>query len=448
MILAILGGGGFRVPLVYRALLADTDPGRVTRVRLFDGDERRLRAIASVLAEQAEGVADAPAVSLHTSLDDAVRGADFVFSAIRVGGLEGRACDETIPLRHGIIGQETVGAGGIAYALRTLPVVTRIGARVRELAPEAWVINFTNPAGVVTEALQEVLPGRVIGICDSPVGLARRALQAVGVAAGADATGVDYVGLNHLGWVRRLEVDGVDRLPELLASPERIESFEEGRLFGAAWIQALGALPNEYLHHYYFTREALAADRAAAASRAQVIQRQQESFYGVADVEAPGAFARWDSTRLARENTYMASNREASGGFERDEQDIAGGGYDRVALQIMHAIAHDRPATLILNLPNAGRLDELDDRAVIEAPCLVDGRGVHPLPLAPLPPYATGLVSTMKQVERLTLAAARSGSRRDAWRAMAANPLVDSVRVAREVLDELVTAEPGLGYLR
>ena len=448
MILTILGGGGFRVPLVHAALLADREPGRVTELRLFDDDASRLAAVAAVCAEQASGVPEAPKLSVHTTLADAVRGTDFVFSAIRVGGLEGRACDETIPLRHDLIGQETVGAGGIAYALRTLPVVTAIAREIRALAPDAWVINFTNPAGVVTEALVAELGDRVVGICDSPVGLGRRALAAVGVqAARGDATGIDYVGLNHLGWVRGLWVDGVDRLGDLLADRVRLESFEEGRLFGADWLQTLGALPNEYLHHYYFTREALAADKGAARSRAQVITAQQADFYGVADPASPGALGRWDDVRLARERTYMATNREASGNFERAADDLETGGYDRVALAIMHAIAHNRPARLILNMPNAGRLPELDDAAVIEAPCDVDASGIHPLAIAPLPSYASGLVTTVKEVERMTLAAAASGSRRDAWRAMAHHPLVDSVRVAKLVLDEMVAAVPGLAYL-
>ncbi len=448
MRLTILGGGGFRVPLIHRALLADREPGRVGEVALFEPDAGRLSTIAAVLAEQAAGVRDAPIVSLHTDLVDAIRGAGVIFSAIRVGGLAGRRSDETIPLRHGLIVQETVGAGGIAYGLRTLPVALEIARVIARVAPEAWVINFTNPAGMITEALQAVLGDRVIGICDSPVGLARRAWKAIEVRSGEDAAGVDYVGLNHLGWVRRLMVDGVDRLPDLLADPDRIESFEEGRLFGADWIRALGALPNEYLHHYYFAREALAADRAASASRADVLASQQEAFYGVPEPSAPGALERWEAARLARERTYMAGNRHASGGFARGPDEIEGGGYERVALQIIHAIAHDRPATLILNRPNGSRLAELDAEAVIEAPCRADAGGVHPLPLDPLPLYAVGLVTQVKQVERMTIAAAASRSRTDAWRAMASHPLVDSVRVARQVLDELIAEVPGLAYLR
>ena len=446
VILTILGGGGFRVPLVHAALLADDQPGRVTELRLFDTDRTRLDAVAAVCAEQASGHPRPLIVTTHLDLPAAVRGADFIFSAVRVGGLAARAYDERIPLRHGIIGQETVGAGGIAYALRTIPVARRIARAIRDLAPEAWVINFTNPAGMVTEAIRAELGERVIGICDSPVGLGRRALLAAGVDR-PDGAELDYIGLNHLGWLRALRVDGVDLLPRLLADPDRLAGFEEGRLFGASWLRTLGALPNEYLHPYYFTRETLAADAAAPRSRAQVIADQQRDFYGVPDPSAPGALARWDEVRLARERTYMATNREASGSFERDQVDLQGGGYDQVALAIVHAIAHDRPATLILNTANGSRLDELDADAVIEAPCLVDGGGVHPLPTDPLPHYAVGLVTEVKQVERMTLAAAESGSRRGAWLAMACHPLVDSVAVARAVLDDLIAAEPELGYL-
>src|SRR5262249_8295749 len=154
-------------------------------------------------------------------------------SAIRAGGLEGRVSDERLPLAEGLLGQETVGAGGVLYGLRSIPEAMRIAERVAAVAPDAWVINFTNPAGMVTEAMQRVLGGRVIGICDSPVGLCRRAARAVG--ADPDRAGYDYVGLNHLGWLRGLWVDGRDALPGLLADAERLESFEEGKLFGAEW---------------------------------------------------------------------------------------------------------------------------------------------------------------------------------------------------------------------
>lgn len=186
MRLSILGGGGFRVPLVYRALL--DDPTRsVSELTLYDTDPRRVAVISDVLAELARGRTQPVPVRVAETLDAALTGADFVFSAIRVGGTAGRIRDERIPLSEGVLGQETVGAGGVLYGLRTIPVALHVAERVAALAPGAWVINFTNPAGMVTEAMAQVLGDRVIGICDSPVGLVRRAAR----AAGADPTALE-----------------------------------------------------------------------------------------------------------------------------------------------------------------------------------------------------------------------------------------------------------------
>lgn len=461
MKLTILGGGGFRVPLVYRALLADTRPDRVSEVRLFDADPARARAIGNVLQAQAAEHAAAPRVWICQSLDEALAGADFVFSAIRVGGIGARAHDERIALRHGLIGQETTGFGGISYALRGIPVVVDLARRIAALCPQAWVINFTNPAGLITEVMAATLGERVIGICDSPVGLARRVLttleraelipagSAGGVGLGDGRVHMDYVGLNHLGWLRGLEVEGTDVLPRLLERPDLIESFEEGRLFHADWIQTLGAVPNEYLHYYYYQREAYEADAAATATRGVYLLSQQGDFYErAAQLPAEQAWHLWNNTRLDREQTYMATNRQAAGNFERDDEDLASGGYDRVALALMHAIAHDEPAELILNVPNRGLLADLDETAVVEVPCRVDSGGVHPLPTAALPDYARGPVVGAKYVERCTMEAGLTGSRASAMRALVAHPLVDSVNVAGQVLAESIGTFGELAYLR
>ncbi|MFJ5553276.1 6-phospho-beta-glucosidase [Streptomyces sp. NPDC093225] len=446
MRLTILGGGGFRVPLVYGALLGDRADGRVTRVVLHDEDPARLTAVARVLAEQAAGVPDAPAVTATTDLDEALRGTDFVFSAIRVGGLAGRAADERVALAENVLGQETVGAGGIAYGLRTVPVARAIARRIAALAPDAWTINFTNPAGLVTEAMAEELGDRVIGICDSPVGLGRRIARALG--ADPARAYVDYVGLNHLGWVRGLRVDGRDELPRLLADPQALESFEEGRLFGAEWLRSLGAVPNEYLHYYYFNREAVRAYQEAKQTRGAFLLDQQARFYAEAARPDDSALAAWERTRAEREATYMAENREAAGAGERAASDLESGGYERVALALMRAVARDERTTLILNVANRGTLAALDAEAVIEVPCLVDANGAHPLAVDPLPYHAVGLVTAVKAVERAVLAAAASGSRAEAVKAFALHPLVDSVAVARTLLDGYAAAHPGLAYLR
>ncbi|MEU3408000.1 6-phospho-beta-glucosidase [Streptomyces sp. NPDC006670] len=452
MRLTILGGGGFRVPLVYGALLGDHAEGRVTRVTLYDEDPVRLAAMARVLADQAaaSGAADAPEVTATRDLDEALRGADFVFSAIRVGGLEGRAADERIALAEGVLGQETVGAGGIAYGLRTVPVARELARRIARTAPDAWVINFTNPAGVVTEAMSEELGGRVIGICDSPVGLGRRIARLLGVARPQEAW-IDYVGLNHLGWVRGLHVGGRDQLPRLLADDGALESFEEGRLFGAEWLRSLGAIPNEYLHYYYFNRDTVRAYQEAEQTRGAFLRDQQRGFY--AEAGRPGqpagaALAAWDRTRAEREATYMSENREVAGVGEREESDLESGGYEKVALALMRAIARDERATLILNVRNGSTLSVLDAEAVVEVPCLVDANGAHPVSVAPLPLHAVGLVTSVKAAERAVLAAAASGSRADAVKAFALHPLVDSVSVARRLLEGYAAQHPGLSYLR
>ncbi|MFE1143541.1 6-phospho-beta-glucosidase [Streptomyces rochei] len=445
MRLTILGGGGFRVPLVYGALLGDRAEGRVTDVVLHDVDAARLSAVTRVLAEQAAGVPDAPAVTATTDLDEALRGADFVFSAIRVGGLEGRAADERVALAEGVLGQETVGAGGIAYGLRTVPVAVDIARRTARLAPDAWVINFTNPAGLVTEAMSRHLGDRVIGICDSPVGLGRRIARVLG--ADPDRAFIDYVGLNHLGWVRGLRVAGRDELPRLLADPALLGSFEEGRLFGPDWLRSLGAVPNEYLHYYYFNRETVRAYREAERTRGAFLRDQQARFYEEMRHPDTSALAAWDRTRAEREATYMAENREAAGAGEREADDLSGG-YEKVALALMRAVARDERATLILNVRNRGTLSALDTDAVIEVPCLVDANGAHPVAVDPLPGHATGLVCAVKAVEREVLAAAGTGSRASAVRAFALHPLVDSVNVARRLVEGYTAVHPGLAYLR
>ena len=221
-------------------------------------------------------------------------GADFVFSAVRVGGAEARTVDERVALGLGLLGQETIGPGGLAYALRTLPVALEIARTIAELAPEAWTINFTNPAGIVTEAMRSVLGDRVVGICDTPIGLVRRVGRLLGadLVAGERGATVDYVGLNHLGWLRSVSLDGAERLPGLLADDAALEEIEEARLIGKDWVRADGALPNEYLFYYLHTSEAIERITAVATTRGEFLAKQQGDFYlaaAEADGRGPGA---------------------------------------------------------------------------------------------------------------------------------------------------------------
>ena len=434
----MLGGGGFRTPLVHGALLRDHHARRVDEVWLQDVDADRLAAIARVLQQQAEGHEDPPAVHTTTSLDEALAGSDVVFSAIRVGGLAGRTADERVALDLGLLGQETTGPGGLSFGLRTVPVAVHVAERVAALAPDAWVINFTNPAGLVTEAMQAVLGDRVVGICDSPVAMARRAAVALGLDP--SRTTPDYVGLNHLGWLRALHHDGQDVLPALLADDALLGSLEEGQLFGTEWLRTLGALPNEYLWYYYSTREAVRSICSQPRTRGEFLREQQDRFYERVRADGAGAYAEWERVRSERNATYMRETRDE--GRERHDEEVQGGGYEGVALALMAAILRGEPASLVLNVRNGTTVPGLPQDAVVEVPCTVDANGPRAVRLDPLVGHPLGLVQQVKAVERLVIEAARTGSTRLAVQAFALHPLVDSVQVARELLAGYRAAVP------
>lgn len=494
MKLTILGGGGFRVPLVYEAVATAATGLTVDEIALYDVDSARLGTITAVIGGLgAQLLADGRAASLPrltatTDLRDAVTGADFVFSAVRVGGAEARTVDERVALGLGLLGQETIGAGGLAYALRTIPVALEIARTVAEVAPGAWVINFTNPAGIVTEAMRSVLGDRVVGICDTPIGLVRRVGRLLGtdLVAGERGASFDYVGLNHLGWLRSVTVDGEDRLPGLLADDAALEEIEEARLIGKDWVRADGALPNEYLFYYLHTADAINRITGAATTRGEFLSKQQGDFYlaaGTAPTE-PSADScctspldLWRETLHEREATYMAESRDE----ERREEDIAGGGYQEVAMRLMTALATGAPERMILDVGNApagsgsgrgadGRVDgsvggepdrgadggaasserivpELPADAVIEVLCLVDGEGVHPQPIAPVELGRLGMLSTLRASERKILEAATTGSWDAAWQGFSTHPLVSSPVLGRQLLEGYVAGHPEIAAL-
>jgi len=465
--LVILGGGGFRVPLVYRAVTGRPELG-IDRVVLHDVDGARLAAMHAVLSGaggHGRQPTVGPSVTVTTDLDDALRGADVVFSAIRVGGAPGRAADERRALALGVLGQETVGAGGLAYGLRTVPVALQIARLVADLAPNAWTINFTNPAGMITEAMRTVLGERVIGICDSPLGLIRRTCRALGVSP--DEAHCDYAGINHLGWLRSVRRAGLgarssgeaggatdrhggddgacpDLLPGLLADDAALASFEEGRLFGGDLLRVLGSLPNEYLAFYYGHRD-LAASLASGTTRGELLAAEQHTFYTAAAADPARAAALWERARLRREQTYLAETRDAT--EHRDEQDLTGGGYQEVALDLMAALTGGASAQLIVNVANGSALPQLPSDMVVELACTVDSHGARPLPTPPLDLHQLGLVSAVRAAERAVIDAVLLGSREQALRAFTIHPLVGSPRIAQQLLDGVVADHPALAEL-
>jgi 6-phospho-beta-glucosidase len=491
MRLMIAGGGGFRVPLVYRALCSGPYSGLVSEVVLFDVDGGRLAAIEAVLRSMSSGISRSsevsgapdgssdvgrsscrpPAVTSTTSLPRALNGTDMVFAAIRPGGTAGRVADERVAQDLGLLGQETTGAGGISYALRSIPAMLELAANMRTHCPDAWLINFTNPAGMVTEALVPVLGRKVIGICDSASAVVHRAARAAGVPLPAGKLdGVGYYGLNHLGWLYRLESGGRDVLPGLLADRKALASFEEGRLFPQPFLRDLGLLPNEYLFYYYEAARATAGMRAMARTRGESIHGQQAELYPRLTAGGDDAYGLWEAARLSREEGYLAEAR--TGGEARNPEDLAGGGYEQVALAVMRALAGgavvDGGASvdgvgavteLILNTPNStgqslagaagsqAAIPGLPSDAVVEVPCTVTPEGAVPIRQDRPAEPQLGLLQQVKKVELLTVRAASTGDRDAALEAFAQHPLVGSAALADALLTGYEGAFPALAGL-
>jgi 6-phospho-beta-glucosidase len=443
--IAVLGGGGFRVPMVYGALLARSKRLGVEEVALYDVDDSRLAQIRSVLEGLEQEREARLAFTPTTQVDEALEGADFVFCAIRVGNLEGRVVDERVPLDEGVVGQETTGPGGLCFALRTVPVMVDLARRVAQRAPQAWFINFTNPAGLVTEAIRHELGDRAVGICDSPAGLCRRVAAALGRRP--EDLWFDYFGLNHLGWLRGVHDGDRDLLPGLLADDALLASFEEGRLFGGEWLRTLGMIPNEYLFFYYFAADTVGALRSGLHSRAEFLLRQQAAFYGENSRTPAAALEAWRTVRREREQTYFAEAHTAAGISTQVEDWEDVGGYEGEALAVVEAIALNERRVLILNTANRSSMPFLDADAVVEVPCVVGSTGAQPIAVGDVPGHARALIDSIKEVERLTIEAALTRSSELAVKALALHPLVPSVNTARRIFDAYAGQQADLAEL-
>ena len=446
MKVTVFGGGGFRAPMLDRSLAWGANAIGVDEVVFHDTSEPRLRMIADVLHAMDDERGGGLPRRTTTDLNDALDGAGAVLAAIRVGGNAGRIVDEIVPVELGVLGQETVGPGGISFALRTLPVMREMASAVAARAPGAWFLNFTNPAGLVTEALRDILGDRAVGICDSPISLGRAVAAALGRSP--RALEFDYAGLNHLGWLLEVREDGRDLLPELLAS-ERAAEVEEVRLFGLERIRELGMIPNEYLAYYEQTDAIVGRMRQRGATRGQLVQEQQLGFFDQRYDTPEDALLGWRRARDARHAGYMdeAGGDRAAEAYAASTNDPADEGYGAVAVGFLRAVATDASERLILNTANAGRMPFLDDDAVVETPNLVGRNGPSPVPVGELLPAQRDLLARVKEVERLTLRASSERSAELAIDAIARHPVVGSRPLAERIFAGYLERQPGFANL-
>jgi 6-phospho-beta-glucosidase len=441
---ALLGGGGFRTPMVYEALTRVASYVDVEELALLDLDLARIERMAAVIdGLDRERRGTVIPIRATTSLDDAVDGAGAVFAAVRVGGLAARSVDERVPLDLGVLGQETVGPAGVAFALRTVPEMQRIATVIRDRAPDAWFVNFTNPAGLVTEALRTVLGDRVIGICDSPTALWRHVSAAL--SRPMASLRPTYVGLNHLGWLTALWDQGRDVLPALLRG-DRVASVHEVQLAGVSDVRERGVIPNEYLAYYTSTTDVIAAFRRDGP-RSEILARQQAAFYEVELSSPAESLAAWRRAKDARHSTYMAEMRDAeitaaahhvSSQVVKNTQNALSddeAGYGGVAAAFVRAVANDTGERLILGVRNSGTVAWLDDDATVEVPSVVGSDGPLPLEAATLPNVERRLMERAREAERATLAAVSSPSRMAVVDAIACHPVVPSRELAERIVD-------------
>jgi 6-phospho-beta-glucosidase len=358
--------------------------------------------------------------------------------------------DEEVPLKHGVLGQETTGPGGFAMALRTIHAMLGYARIIEETAPDALLVNFTNPVGIVMQALHDHSRVRAVGICDGPIAMQRSVAEFLGLPR--EQVHADYFGLNHCGWIHRLLVDGHDRLPELLGRFEELQAADDQwRPFDPALVRAIGMLPMEYLYFYYYRDQAVAHIRSSGSSRGRQLQDLNDALWPalrklVRAGDLPGARLAWERAMSERDATYFARERGTAVPVEADEPGnvFEGEGYEGVATAVMAAAVRRRKIPLILNVPNRGAIGGLRDDDVVEVTCLADEHGAHPIAQGHMPDLPLALIEQVKVFERLTVAAAVEGSYDAALGALLAHPLVPSYPVARVILDDYLDALPGL----
>lgn len=442
MKLTIIGGAGVRVPLVTNGLFRDETAITVDELSLFDADPHRGTIIARIAEAMASRAGGSLRVSQPRTLEEALEGASFVLSSIRVGGIGGRVQDERIALEHGLPGQETVGPGGFALALRTIPILVDYARRVAELAPQAWMINFTNPVGIMAEAfIREGVSARCIGVCDTPREQFLHVSDALGIPL--ETASFDYFGLNHLGWIRSVLVDGHDVLPELLALDEALDNAYPAPLFSKSFLRSLGLLPTEYLYYYYSTHEAYLRTAAAGNTRGGLIQELESRLMrsvaeaGPDDIEILEAY---DLYLASRNASYMAIETGESFGIgaieaARDRLYQSAAGYERIALDVISAIHNNDLRVMPVDVANQGAIQDLDSETAVEVPCAIDSNGARPMAAGRLPEQVRELLLQVKEFERLTVDAAQQGSRSLAIEALTANPLVKQRELAERLVD-------------
>lgn len=440
-----IGGGGVRTPLVIFGINECARQLGIDEVVLYDVDPERARMMAALGRAVVERDGGTLRVRESNRFEEAVEGADFVLSSIRVGGIAGRTHDERAAIQNGYPGQETTGPAGMAMALRTVPVAIEQARMIHRLAPRAWLINFTNPAGLITQAVLHHSEARVVGICDTPSEMLHR----IACVLGADRSEVrsEYLGLNHLGWIRKIELRGNDVTDRVLADDAMLGQLYPAPLFDHELIRSLRLIPTEYLYFYYSRRRALANQRARRSTRGSEVGRLNEALFhrlgsSLSAGDGPGAVRVYSDYLNTRSGTYMlleSTSQEdlQSGAAAGQDPFRAANGYHRIALDVMRALRGPESRRVVVNVRNQGAIDGIDANDVVEVPCRIANDCIQPEPCGTLPAAVRGLVLAVKEYERATIEAALSGSKAMARKAMLLYPAIGEWEPSEDLLRDL-----------
>jgi 6-phospho-beta-glucosidase len=425
MKIAVIGGGSTYTPELVNGFLDRIKSLPLTELWLMDIDARRLEIVGGFARRMLAARGDPFKLVLTSDQRQAVKEAAYVTTQIRVGHMPARVADEYLGRRHGLIGQETTGIGGMAKAMRTIPVLLKLAKDMQELAPGAMLVNFTNPSGLVTEALQRYVPNvPSVGVCNAPIGMKMHILEQLekssGVQIPLERADLDTLGLNHLTWHRGFTVDGEDVWPQVLSIYITELKAETEPEFDPRLVESLGMIPNYYLGYFYQTDHKLEAQEKWPPSRGEeVIEIEKNLLKEYADP----ALKEPPADLMLRGGAY----------------------YSTVATQLLNAHYNDMGETHVVNVRHNGAVPGWPVDWVLEMPARVDNKGIHPLPAKPLPPACFGLLAHVKAYELLTVEAAVHGDREAAYQALLAHPLGPKADKIQAVLNDLL--ETNRAYL-
>jgi len=412
MKVAIIGGGSTYTPELIEGLIREHKKIDLSEVVLMDIDQERLKIVGDFAKRMAEHAKVPFKISYTEDRTKAITGADFVITQIRVGQMPARHKDILLGLRHGLIGQETTGVGGFAKALRTIPAMKEIARDIKETAPDAWLINFTNPSGLVTEALHRDGINKLIGLCNIPIGFIMD--LSLHLKCDPDRIKIDYVGLNHLSWARHIWLDGEEitqKIIEELANkggPANIPEID----YGPEFTKALGFVPGPYLRYFYATDHMLQTIQNKDKTRAEEV--------------------------MEVEKTLLAKYADESIVTKPPELEKRGGAfYSKIAIDLLDAVWNDRGTNHIVNIPNQGSINMIGHDQTVEIPAIIKKDGAHPLDIGEVEPEILGLMQQVKAYETLAAEAGLMGSYDKALMALVAHPLCP-IEKAKDVLDDII----------